>query len=145
MDFLTNGLISLGGWLLQAILPTLATAGAALALRLLQQQLKKAGLDLTEKQAEAFRKLVENAIVAVEELARRRALSGDPMPPLEKRDAALGKILDARPDVSPEVAGEVLDQMLPKVRQILTATPIRQQNGGKAPPVPSTPGTFGRH
>ena len=64
--------LSIGHVLMTAVLPGLATLAGGLLIGLLKKQLTRAGIDLTEKQDEQLRRLVENSIVQVEEVARRR-------------------------------------------------------------------------
>lgn len=120
MDFLHT----VGQLLLTSVLPGLATAAGALLIGLLQRQLKRAGIELTEKQTEQVRRLVENAIVAVEELARRRALAGQPLDSDEKLKETLVRVLIQRPDLHEQDVKDTIDAMLPKVRQLIPMTRV---------------------
>jgi hypothetical protein len=111
-----------GEYLLKAVLPGLAAAGGTLAVGILNKQLRRAGIELTDKQQQQVRTLVENAIVQTEELARRRALAGDPMTSEEKRQETTVRVMVERPDLREPDIFNAIDALLPKVRQIIPAT-----------------------
>lgn len=127
----------IGQQLLQLVLPSLATAAAALAVGLLKRQLSKVGLDIDEKQETRIRQIVHDAIVRTEEVARR-----DPtMTSAEKADFTERSIREAEPAIGPAQARAMIDTMLPIVRaKGIGAKPVAIPLS----PVPSTPATFGQ-
>lgn len=116
----------LGQQLLQVVLPTLATAIAGLLVGLLTKYLKKINLEVTIEQEERLRKIVEDAVKATEEAARRATMSS-----AHKDDLAQRIVRTQVPDIPPHKLRVAIDAALPEVRKQLA-------------PVPSTPATFGR-
>lgn len=117
-------LASIGRTLLQEALPVIGTAAGVLIVGILQRAFKKAGLDLSDKQAEQLRRLVETALVQVEEIARRRAIAGAPMTSAEKREEAVVRVTTEDPRLPVHVIETLIDSLLPKVRQIIPATKL---------------------
>lgn len=115
--------------LFRVALPALATGAAGLVVAVLQRQFKKLGIEITEDQQAAIRRIVRDAILAVEELARREP----EMTSAEKVTAAEVLIVEKRPDLSPEKVRELIDAELPKARA-----------AGYALPRPRTPADLGR-
>lgn len=114
-----------GTVLLKAILPGLATAAGTLLVALLKRQLDRAGIARTNDLDEQLRRLVETAIVQVEEVARRQFLEGgERLAPEDKRKEAVVRVMAERPDLSAWDIEPLIDAILPKVRQMLPATTL---------------------
>jgi hypothetical protein len=110
----------LGQAVFREVFPIIASAAGVMAVAVLQRLFKRIGLDLTEKRAAVVRQSAENIIVAIEEEARRRLVSGEEvMPSVEKRDQAILRLIEKHPSLKEEDALELLDALLPKVRQII--------------------------
>ena len=100
------------------LLPTLGTIISALMMRLIKAQADKVGLELTAKQIELLTRLVELAVLRVEEMARRTDMTGD-----QKAAAAVAIIRAQRPDMTEKEAKNLIDAVLPKVRAQLSQFP----------------------
>lgn len=97
---------------LSVVLPSLATAISGLVLRLLSQQLKKVKLELTAEQQAQIAKLVEDAVLAVEELARRNpGIGGE-----QKAELAAGIVQEKYPDLPRAVVDRLIDAALQRTR-----------------------------
>jgi hypothetical protein len=120
----------IGGKLLEALLPALATALAGVAVAVLVKLFKKIGLEVDEKQREAVKTTVRDAILAVEEQARQTPMTSD-----TKHEIATAIVKRELPAASDAAIHLQLRAALPEVRETLGQSPI---------PQPSTPGTFGR-
>jgi len=123
-DVLNKLASQVGGQLIALALPILATIIAAQLVKLLQRQLKRIKIELTTEQEDRLKVVAHDAIMAVEEAARRSAMS-----PAAKKDMAVNKVIAKLPHVAEEAAHEAVDAQLPVARAKL---------------VPATPGTFGR-
>jgi hypothetical protein len=100
--------------LLQVALPGLGTVISGMVIALLSKNLKKAGLQLTAEQQTQLQGLVERAIRAAEEAARRNPnLSGD-----DKSVIAQTIIRTQMPQLPPAAVREAIDSTLPKLRAL---------------------------
>lgn len=121
---------AIGNALLEFVLPTLATAIATLVVGILTRFLKKQKIDITDAQQKRLKEIVEDAIKAVEEAARRQTMTS-----AEKEHMAKQIILErtaAEPGVpvpDAEKLSHAVDAAMPEIRKRLE---------------PSTPATFGR-
>jgi hypothetical protein len=117
---MTETLIALGQQLAGTVLPGLVTVIAALVAGLLVQQLRKLNVQVTAEQEKRLRLVVEDAIRAVEEAARR-----NPTMTSSAKEALAKHMLTERLKVN--VPGEQLriaiDAALPKVRMQLAGEP----------------------
>ena len=115
-------LVPFGDMLLQIVLPSLATIVGGMIVGLLNKQLKKAGIELTQAQQDRVKELIQDAIRATEEAARRESMTSE-----EKRAkaivAATLAITSAPsiPDMPREEIEAALDSQLPIVRKQDTA------------------------
>ncbi len=115
----------LSGFLIKLVLPAVGSALSALALRILNQQLKRVNISLTSEQEARVRELVRDAVLQVEEIARRdKSLTS-----ADKASLAEDLVKSKLPDLSTAEAQRQIDAVLPEVRKQLA---------------PSTPATFGR-
>lgn len=109
---------ALGMKILEVLLPSLATLIGGLVSALLAKQLRKAGLDLDEKQQAALRQIIEDAIKAAEEAARRNPT----MTSEEKRSIAASIVAAKVPKLNQVDVSLALDAALPEVRAQLGET-----------------------
>lgn len=122
-------LAMIGAALLKAVLPVVATVASGYILRLLHVQLKKAHVELTAEQEQQIADLVEHAVLAVEEQARRNPrLKGT-----TKEQMATNIVLTERPDLPPQVVKETIDAALARLRPTLEAPPARPNIPSSAP------------
>lgn len=112
------------GLILKFVLPTLGTALSGLVLRLLAQQLKRVNISLSADQEERVKQLVKDAVMQVEEIARRTPMSSP-----QKQQMAEEIVAAKLPKLLPAEMRSTIDAVLPEVRRQLT---------------PSNPATFGR-
>lgn len=119
----------LGQTLLEVVLPSLATVIAGLVIGLLSRYLKKVKIELTAEQEARLRAIVEDAVKATEEVARRQATAGTVMSSRDKDSMTATAVLNAMPDLPAGQLRTAIDAALPEVRKRLE---------------PSTPATFGR-
>lgn len=112
-------LAALGGLVIKGILPGLATLISGLVVGLLNKKLKQAGIELDDKQQARVRQIVEDAIKAAEEAARRKANTSQPMTSDAKRDLAVAIIKSKIPQLDPLDLALALDSALPKVRSTI--------------------------
>lgn len=115
MDFFT----AIASKLVEIVLPTLATAIAGLIVALLSKYLKKVKIELTVEQETRLRQVVEDAIRATEEAARRQAAKGIRMTSHEKEQLTARAVLQKMPDVPAGQLKLAVDAMLPEVRNWL--------------------------
>lgn len=101
-----------GDMLLQVVLPSLATIVGGMIVGLLNKQLKKANLELTEAQQERIKELIRDAIRATEEAARRQAMTS-----AEKRSKTVEAIARTVPELPTAEISTALDAQLPIVRK----------------------------
>lgn len=106
----------LGKKLVELVLPSLATMVAGLAVASLQKVLKKQGLELTQAQEQRLRVLAEDAILQVEEMARRQQ---GQMTSEQKAEEATRIVAARAPEVSRNAIKAAIDSVLPIVRQTL--------------------------
>lgn len=107
---------AIGQGLLEVVLPGVATLAAGQSVRLLGKLAKKQDLDLSAAQEERVRRIVADAIMRTEELARRsQTMTGD-----QKRtattDAVLHELRIEGEAPSREAVGKMIDTALPAVR-----------------------------
>jgi hypothetical protein len=100
------------------VLPGLATALGSLALAVLNKYLKKVTLALTAEQQAQIARLVEDAVLSVEELARRDRQ----MTSAEKASVAKGIVVQGYPDLADDVVERMIDATLQRVRKTPSPT-----------------------
>lgn len=120
-----------GTQFLETVLPLLATAIAGLVVGILVRYFKKLGLDVTDTQQGQLKTIIEDAIRAAEEAARRA-----PTMMTSENKAALASeiILSQRPDLDPVSLSLAIDAALPAVRATGAI--------GAIPPLRQTPSTL---
>lgn len=119
----------ISGFLIKLVLPSVGTAISGFVLRLLQQQLKRVNISLTAEQLAVVKDLILDAVMQVEEIARRVPMSS-PDKEAMATSIAQRKMKDLKmPEMTGTEVQKTIDAVLPEVRARL---------------VPSTPATFGR-
>lgn len=103
---------------IDVVLPGVLTAIGGFAVQLIRTQIAKAGVQLTTEQDERLRALAFEAMHAVEEIARKKAGSEEPMSSDEKHEAAIDHIVAAA-RVSREAAERVLHSQLGESRLLV--------------------------
>lgn len=115
---------AIGQGLLEVVLPGVAALAGGQAVRLLGKLAKRQDLELTAAQEARVRKIVGDAILRTEELARRQPLNGD-----QKRTATTDAVLhelgfEPGEPLSREAVGKMIDTALPELRAKLEPTPV---------------------
>lgn len=117
---------------LDVVLPPLITAIAGLLVAVLARQFQKLGLVVTAQQQDQMRVTVRDALLAVEEQARKTPMTSD-----TKRQVVIAMVRNKLPDVTNSDLHLQIHAQLPVVRDELG------QPADKVPK-PSTPATFGK-
>lgn len=112
MEWLTGILGSIGGGLLEFVLPALGAAIAGIASKWLIDKARQSGIELTEAQERYVRERMRAIVRAVEELARREPT----MTSEEKRAVGIARATDEFPSLSAERIEMLLDETLPDER-----------------------------
>ena len=120
----------LTGRVLDIVLPPLVTAIAALVVAVLTKQLQKIGLTVTAQQRDSMKATVKDAILAVEEEARKTPMSGAVK---ESRAVDIAKV--EQPKASDAELRQQIKSALPEIRAQL-APPLL--------PMVAVPSGFGR-
>jgi hypothetical protein len=128
-----------GGVLLKTIFPILATALTTALMAVLKRQFERLGLEVSAQNEQRIKQLVYDAVLQVEELARRGELTSQ-----EKAGTALIALRSKLPEMEDDEIASLIDTTLPVVRSRGIAS-----NAGKVPvPVQLPPGAKvigGRH
>lgn len=135
MEWLGDLGTALGAQLLDWVLPSLATLIGGYVVRVLSQQAKRLGIQITAEQEAQIKEAVKTAVLAVEELARRVPMSGE-----EKAQVATAKLRRELPEVPESRIAELVDAALPVVRAEIT--PVVE---APAPSLPIPGGASGMH
>lgn len=110
------------GGLIKLVLPSLATVVGGMLVKVLQTQLQKQGIELTIAQQQKIAQIVEQAILAAEEMSRRQLKrAGTPMEGETKRELAVQMAQRQLPDVPAEAINAMIDARLPIVRATVKA------------------------
>lgn len=114
-----------GDLLLQIVLPSLATIVGGLIVGLLNKQLKKAGIELNQAQQDRIKELIQDAIRATEEAARRGSMSSAEKRTMTLEGATEAIAQDATvPTLAVPIIGTIVDSQLPLVRaQLMPQVP----------------------
>lgn len=123
-------LTALLGFALKALLPTLGTMVTAAVMAVLKRYFAKLGLELSAANEARVRDLVAQALLQVEEMARRRAGQGSSMSGQEKADMAIDLLRRKLPELGADDISELIDAELPKVRAAIVAPTV--------PPAPAS-------
>lgn len=116
---------SVGQHVLQAVLPSLLALIGSMIVAVLIRLFTRLGFEVSAANADRLKVIVEDAIHAAEEAARRNPS----MTSTQKAVYAENLVTAQRLEMSSAEAKRAIDAVLPKVRAQLT---------------PSTPGSFGR-
>lgn len=118
---------------LEALLVPVGAVTAGYVIVLLHKLGKKIGLEVTAETELQVRAATQNAILAVEELARARLkATGKPTAPEVKRHDAITLTQHRLPDKKPDEVTQLVNEELPKVRASLQPAVV-------APIVPVVP------
>lgn len=113
-------LIPLGKLLAETILPPLITVIAGLLVGVLVRQLQKLGVTVTKEKEDRLRLVVEDAVRAVEEAARRNPRMSSSGKETLAKQLAVEQIGSAVPAERLQLA---IDAALPKIRMELAGQP----------------------